>query len=181
MGMASCLSGDGAVGCYTVFPFTSVSAPHPIQGDPKCRVMDKTYYMYTEKEEKIWWFYLFQQYQRAWQCFPMVSGARRVQQQSGLSLRVQLLGWIWKHLKTLFSCSASSAAGLQAVFLPVLMVQRGHMQKGFPVEGQQGMAGQKEAVTPKRSWSQGVLFSAILLPEVWELWKHDTTHTWEKK
>lgn len=40
---ASCLSGDGAVGYYSVFPFTSVSAPHPIQGDPKCRVMNKTY------------------------------------------------------------------------------------------------------------------------------------------
>lgn len=52
VGTASCLSGDGAVGYYAVFPFTSVSAPHPIQGDPKCRVMDKTYHMYTENKEK---------------------------------------------------------------------------------------------------------------------------------
>lgn len=59
--------------------------------------------------------------------------------------------------------------GLQAVVLPVLMVQRGQTQKGFPVEGHQEMAGQKEAVTPRRFWSQEVLFSAILPPAVWEL------------
>ena len=54
MGRASYLSGDGAVGYYTVLPFTSVSAPHPIHGDPKHRVMDTPYYICAEREEKIW-------------------------------------------------------------------------------------------------------------------------------
>lgn len=92
MGRASYLSRDGTVGCYTVIPFTSVSGPHPIQGDPKHRVVDTLYYIYAEREEKIWPFSLFQQYQKAWQCFLMVPGARRVQQQPGVSWSNKLLG-----------------------------------------------------------------------------------------
>lgn len=53
-GRASYLSRDGAVEYYTVLPFMSVSAAHPIQGDPKDRVMDTPYYIYAEREEKIW-------------------------------------------------------------------------------------------------------------------------------
>lgn len=90
VGRGSYLSGVEQWG--TTLPFTSVSAPHPIQGDPKHRVMDTPYYIYAEKAQKIWQFYLFQQYQRAWQCFPLVPGARRVQQQLGLPWRDELLG-----------------------------------------------------------------------------------------
>lgn len=40
VGGASSLSGDGAVGYYSLLPFMSVSAPHPNQGDAKHSVMD---------------------------------------------------------------------------------------------------------------------------------------------
>jgi len=66
MGRTSYLSGDEAVGYCTVLPFASFSAPHLMQGDPKHRVMYTPYYIYDEREEKIWQFYLFQQYPRAW-------------------------------------------------------------------------------------------------------------------
>lgn len=136
--------------------------------------------IYTKRVEKIWQSYLFQQYQRPWQCFPLVLEARGVQQQLGFIWREKLLVRIWKCLETLFSCTTCPAVGLQPVGLPLLMVQRGKTQKNFPLEGQEEMAGQMEAVTPRRFWSQEVLFSAILLPAVWDLWKHNTTHTWGK-
>lgn len=40
------------MGYYTVLPFTSAFAPHPIQSDPKRRVMDTPYYIYAEREGK---------------------------------------------------------------------------------------------------------------------------------